>query len=324
MYGYGRQYGKIFGGSIGQTLADAYKARVEADGGTYENNSCLVSFINSLNPYSGNLLLGLYPNAAAAYSLRLLNPDYTGDAIRVRRSSDNTEQDIGFVSGILDTASLLTFCGAGDGFVTTWYDQSGNAYDATQTTAASQPKIVSSGSVILENGKPSLQFDESDDWLATSVAYPTQEYQNTYYVASSTGTNNRIFDTRGTGAAGTVKGWQHKFSNGTDVTAIDSGAVINLATNNILRIGQKLVSVLMYGGSGSVIDEYTNSGSLVSASGISIDFNSGNALYIAANVNGQTTQLFGGKLQEGIFYNINTSSNRTGIETNINTYYSIY
>jgi hypothetical protein len=25
----------------------------------------------------------------------------------------------------LDTASLLTFCGAGNGFVTTWYDQSG-------------------------------------------------------------------------------------------------------------------------------------------------------------------------------------------------------
>ena len=49
MYGYGRQYGKIFGGSIGQTLADAYKARVLADGGTYENNSCLVSFLNSIS-----------------------------------------------------------------------------------------------------------------------------------------------------------------------------------------------------------------------------------------------------------------------------------
>ena len=49
MYGYGYQYGKISGGlSPAQILAAAYKARVEADGGTYENNGCLVSFLNSL------------------------------------------------------------------------------------------------------------------------------------------------------------------------------------------------------------------------------------------------------------------------------------
>jgi hypothetical protein len=50
-------------------------------------------------------LLDDYPNAAAAYSLRLLRTAYTGDAIRVRRASDNTEQDIGFVNE-LDTAAL--------------------------------------------------------------------------------------------------------------------------------------------------------------------------------------------------------------------------
>lgn len=46
MYGYGFKYRKV--GSIGDTLAAAYKVRVEADGGTYENNGCLVSFLNSL------------------------------------------------------------------------------------------------------------------------------------------------------------------------------------------------------------------------------------------------------------------------------------
>jgi hypothetical protein len=35
------------------------------------------------------------------------------------------------------------------GFVTEWYDQSGNGYDATQATALSQPQIVSSGSVLV-------------------------------------------------------------------------------------------------------------------------------------------------------------------------------
>ena len=73
------------------------------------------------------LLLDTYTGASAAYSLRLLRTAYTGNCIRVRRSSDNAEQDFAFVSNDLDTASLLTFCGVGNGFVTTWYDQSGNA-----------------------------------------------------------------------------------------------------------------------------------------------------------------------------------------------------
>ena len=105
-------------------------------------------------------LLDTYSGAAAAYSLRLLDSSYVGSAIRVRRSSDNTEQDIGFnVFGELDTVSLLAFAGTGDAFVKTWYDQSGNSNDATQTTTANQPQIVSSGAVIVENGKPAVGFD---------------------------------------------------------------------------------------------------------------------------------------------------------------------
>jgi hypothetical protein len=108
-------------------------------------------------PYVG--LLDTYPNASAAYSVRLLRGGYTGNAIRVRRSSDNAEQNIGFVNGDLDTTALTSFCSGTDGFVTTWYDQSGNGVNATQTTAASQPQIVSSGSILIENTKPSIRFN---------------------------------------------------------------------------------------------------------------------------------------------------------------------
>ena len=84
-------------------------------------------YLASLAPPTPSLLLDTYPNAAVAYSLRKLRTDYSGNAIRVRRSSDNVEQDFGFVGNDLDTASLLTFCGVGNGFITTWYDQSTNA-----------------------------------------------------------------------------------------------------------------------------------------------------------------------------------------------------
>ena len=115
-------------------------------------------------------LLDRFP-ATVAYSLRKIRTGQTR-AIRVRRSSDNTEQDIGFVGNDLDTASLLSFCGAGNGFVTTWYDQSSNGYNVTQTTQANQPQIVnSSGTVITNNGKPTISFNRtSSRFLANTSA----------------------------------------------------------------------------------------------------------------------------------------------------------
>ena len=56
-----------------------------------------------------------------------------------------------------------------DGFVTTWYDQSGNGNDATQGTAASQPKIVNAGSIITSNGYTVIAYDGTNDNLTTSL-----------------------------------------------------------------------------------------------------------------------------------------------------------
>ena len=105
-----------------------------------------------------------------AYSFRKVRNAYGGSAIRVRRSSDNTEQDIGFTpAGDFDYSALLTFVGANNGFVTKFYDQSGNGNDLSQTTQANQPQIVSSGAVIeLITGRPTMQFDGSNDILIPS------------------------------------------------------------------------------------------------------------------------------------------------------------
>jgi trimeric autotransporter adhesin len=80
---------------------------------------------------------------AAAYGLRRLYSLWTGAAIRVQRSSDNAQADIGFTAnGDLDTVALLAFVGSGNGFITTWYDQSGNGRHATQTDPARQPRLL--------------------------------------------------------------------------------------------------------------------------------------------------------------------------------------
>jgi hypothetical protein len=52
---------------------------------------------------------------------------------------------------------------SGNGFVTTWYDQSGNSNTRPNTTASNQPQIVSSGSLLTINNKPTMFFDGSND-----------------------------------------------------------------------------------------------------------------------------------------------------------------
>lgn len=120
----------------------------------------------SAAPFVG--ILDTYPNASAAYSLRKLRAAYSGSAIRVRRSSDDSEQDIGFDSNNeLDQTALTTFVGAGDGFVVTWYDQTGGI-NFTQTVAFNQPQIVLNGAVIVENSKPALDFNGTAHYMETS------------------------------------------------------------------------------------------------------------------------------------------------------------
>jgi len=121
-----------------------------------------------LRPLARPLLLDAVPGAAAAYSLRQLSNSYTGPVVTVRRSSDDAEAD--FKASEIDDGTLAAFCGAGDGFVKTWFDQSGNTgRDASNTTAAQQPKIVDSGSLVTESGKAALEFDGSDDRLQTAA-----------------------------------------------------------------------------------------------------------------------------------------------------------
>jgi hypothetical protein len=109
---------------------------------------------------------------AANYELRRESRSYTGNAIRVRRSSDNAEADIGFTAnGDLDTTALLAHVGSGNGFVTTLYDQSGNGRNATQTTYANQPRIVNNGVIETQNGRATVSQSNQNQTLPISATF---------------------------------------------------------------------------------------------------------------------------------------------------------
>jgi hypothetical protein len=397
---------------------------------TYLNISDKIGLQSTPNPS----LLNLYGGAAAAYSLRQLDYTYTGAAVNVRRDSDQTTKDIGFVNGELDTASLEAFTtetvvlfnedfttdsgwtlgsnttisggkinfvgessysfegysaapytkvrvtfeitdytsgsirfgnfgGGGSGnnvsaagtyvqeitlgngnqnwgffpggftgsvdnfkveviecnaFVTTWYDQSGNGINATQSSAAAQPKIVSLGSTILENGKSAAQFDGVDDGMDMNTLFNLSNVTTSFVFSAETGQDAVLFEVNqnssnyiafGIGDIGTADAYGTRFRvSGVDYSAGESGVS-----------GQKLA---LHIGSQSTpsVDLYLNNteatGSQTSRAG-----SSGSSTFGYRSTSGNPSDA---KIQEFVIYELDQSSNRSGIETNINDFYSIY
>lgn len=103
------------------------------------------------------------------FSLRKLRSAYTGSAIRIRRTSDNTEADIGFVANLIDVSAINSFCSGTTCRVKTWYDQGGGAYNFSQTTQAEQPYIYQNGSIETLNARPCIFFDANSNTSLQSL-----------------------------------------------------------------------------------------------------------------------------------------------------------
>ena len=250
-------------------------------------------------------ILDEYPGAAAAYSLRLLNTDYTGDAVIVRRASDNATTNIGFVDGDLDTAALDTFCTGTDGFVATWFDQSGNENNAVQTVAVEQPKVYDAVSgVILSNGKPSLYFDGTDNQIISNNLAGKARL-DAYFVANTSDTSYLY-------PVGSLSSYGFFAGLSSFNTGINQGyGSPELYVNKLVFTGTTRNDVYDFlNGSKIVVHQNANTTSFA-------NYNFG-VYSSGAGIN------YTGYLSELIAYDSDQSSNRTGIEDNINNHYSIY
>ncbi len=267
-------------------------------------------------------LLDDYPNTIGhSYSLRKLSSTVT-KVVRVRRNSDNTEQD--FTATEITDGTLASFCGVGDGFVTKWYDQS-NAIDVQNITALQQPKIVSGGSVILENGKPCMEFDGVDDSLnfPLAVPFPVQYYLfavNTY-VSASLGSDGYMYGLsapfpspftgpnsfRWDGLQGKLQG------SGADLSFTQPGTF-----SQSLYYARQVATTLP--GTGSQIKINETQHPILGGTNIGTT----NINTIALGEKGPGGENGNIKLQEFILYFADPIINETAIQSNINTHYSIY
>ena len=265
-------------------------------------------------------LLDTYTGAAAAYSLRKLRTAYTGDAVEVYNGSSYA--DIGFDgSGELDTTALASHCGSNDGFVSKWYDQSGNSNDATQAATGQMPKIYDGATtgVVTEgsagNEKPAVEFDGSDDGLVGSTDLNTTVANTavftTYTIdASASGT---VWSLQQFASAG-IRGQQNTSTN-YRLEIKDPLGNVTIQTGD--SVGQKIKSHIFAPNSQDI---YTNGTNVTSRTESYSDYD----LYLPKIGLRNNDSYFLGKVQELIVYTSDQSSNRTNIEDNINTFYSIY
>lgn len=259
------------------------------------------------------LLLDQYPGAVFAWSLRRLRSDYAGACLRVRRSSDSAEQDIGFTaSGDLDEAALTTFCGASSGYVTTFYGQDATGRNATQTTALHQPRIFAGGVIPKINGKPYLFFDGGGDSLSSSPNVVTgTDALSVFFIgdaAPSTGQGCLLIEGSVGGADAIV------LTNEIGVRTGGGGITFGSETGSQNQISW------MYPGNGSISDfrAYLN-GTESSQTSIT-----DNTINLGATT---TTTLFdgiAGNLQELVAYKSDRSAVRSKTESDQNDYWSVY
>ena len=289
------------------------------------HNASAIASINGQDLVTASLLLDIFgTNVLGAYSLRKLSSSYTGAAIRVRETAFNTETDIGFdANGNLDTAALLAHCGSpnASGFITKWYDQSGNGRDGTQISANKQLQVVSSNALITKNSLPTTQGGNSKH--VDISGFPTTSQPITTF---------DVYAHHSAGAAGTDSTFVSKISTanfirtdykrfvrvgilsafgGTSINAQGATAHSDIDLHVVTRMMNGASSVVRVdqvaeGPSGG--GDWVRTGAQMGPVDTSIGTNSTSSYY--------------GQLSEIIIFAADKTSELTGIEDDMKTYYS--
>jgi hypothetical protein len=259
-------------------------------------------------PFVSDFFNTLFGNPDVALSMRKLTSTSI-NCIRVRRSSDNMEQDFGFISNSpnspLDTAAVVSFVGAGnDGFVTTFYDQSTNGNDGLQSTSTNQPLIVQNGTLVDSASLAALLFTFTTPykWLnianvnnkTTITSFRVVDTNDTKYITLSNAGNFGFVAEQSSSSTFITSQYGLTpllFANGTQFTGTTANDVYNFIN------GRKIV---------------VERGSTSSWSGT---FRFGGYQFGDFD--------YKGKMQELIIYFSDKTADRSSIETNIDAYYNV-
>lgn len=252
--------------------------------------------------YIGEPLLQLVPGASAAYSLRSLTRDFI-PLVKVRRDSDNAERE--FSSNEIKLGDMEDWVGAGNnGFIKTWYEQSSNNNNSTQTDSTKQPKIVSAGVYLGE-----VDFNGTQYFETIPSGEVLSDIANTFTVwlgkRKGSGFVSQASSYFGNQSSLELRYWVCTI--GQEAKPLKVGAITDVNT---------LISLT---GSNGVYDGFKN-GSNVNDTQTTSSTGAGDFTLGATRLGYQPLV---GTIKEFIIYDSDQTNNRTTVEGNITNHYNI-
>lgn len=310
-------------------MADIYLGSTDLSTATFKMGSSDVSALYQGStqlwaaPTTRYLTSGELTNIYYLHSFNsLLNSSYAGNAFQVRRSSDNATQDIGFDgNGNVDEAALTSFIGGNSGYVTTWYDQSGNGYNMFNTNTSSQARIVNSGTVVKIGGYIAPEFFNVAGGTSGTGNYRYNTKMSfggawTTFVVFSRAKNASGTYVWGTDGSGQYPTYITEYGNGLEYYGPAPRQTIdNSASWNTTSLAAAASNISGYPGNVTAFFNGTQVFSVANAWD-----NSGRSIrnFAANNNNG-----YNGHFAEFIAYPVDKSSDMSSINSNITTFYGL-
>lgn len=262
-----------------------------------------------------------YPNGAAlVLGLREI-PGYnwTGPLLRIRRSSDNAEEVFyqGATPGTFNTirgggGTSLQAWAAGNSYYKTFYDQSGNSNDVSETIAGDQMQCTDgSGNLLLANSKAAiLSYAQCGPSLTTPIN--SSEPYTILFVGKKTNATDRLMILSGrTGGYITISHYSNEFYY------LESNAGTVQSNNTVSNTTQQIIIGVMNGATRFLESNTNTIPSTFSANPRSLNFEFFGGLKDFGN--GST-----GYLQEFIIWKADKSSELIKIRNAANNYYNAY
>ena len=261
--------------------------------------------IDGIQMSDGSNDIGATQTTQDAWTSVTMSGTLGGTAIYIFSKKGTSKSFTGNGTDVFYIKNLVVTQTTADGHVTTWYDQTGNGNHATNSTASEQPLIVDGGDIIYEGAtisRPAIDFDGVDDSFTANAlaglsrldiffAHQTSDSQYVHFAEVSSITDRGFTANNGDSGSGLPSnmGTPTMYNNGTQFTG---------TTRDDVHTAQNGHQVISY------IDADTTA-------------------FATFEIGGHGSYTFNGKFQELIAFDSDQSTNRTGIEGNIDNYFRI-
>ena len=279
-----------------------------------------------LNPYrfgvAGTRVLDFYsPRAAGA--LILMSSTWSDPLISIRRQSDAAVKS--FYGDPADNykltlnsedgsgTSLGTWIGAGNGFVSQLWDQTGNGRHFTQSTTTKQPPIVQLGVLVVTGDPvPAIVFSGSFYLAYQEAGVETITDASIFCISTRTvgNPNNDVRRPAGFVEDPSDASTKVTFAPAADATVRFDGATTGVGTGTFPTSNTAFIRSTFK--TNTQIDDYIAE-SLSLSTSVSVN-TSANTMVIGAAVVGFTTT-FSDKVSAVLFFDTNELTNRADIES---------